>query len=128
MPWGTGRKDFIMYIFNQSKKEHKNFFDDYLEYFFYKGLNEKRDNQFFPLFNCKIPFLNGGLFEPLNNYRWSSAHFEIKNSLFHNDKEDGILDFLNLYNFTIDEEEPLEKDVAVDPVAKEFYLGKDFQL
>lgn len=123
MPWGTGRKDFIMYIFNQSQKEHKNFFDDYLEYFFYKGLNEKRDNQFFPLFNCKIPFLNGGLFEPLNNYRWSSAHFEIKNSLFHNDKEDGILDFLNLYNFTIDEEEPLEKEIAVDPEM----LGKIFE-
>lgn len=122
-PWGTGRKDFIMYIFNQSQKEHKNFFDDYLEYFFYKGLNEKRDNQFFPLFNCKIPFLNGGLFEPLNNYRWSSAHFEIKNSLFHNDKEDGILDFLNLYNFTIDEEEPLEKEIAVDPEM----LGKIFE-
>lgn len=123
MPWGTGKKDFIMYIFNQSQKEHKNFFDDYLEYFFYKGLNEKRENQYFPLFNCKIPFLNGGLFEPLNNYRWSSAHFEIKNSLFHNDNEDGILDFLNLYNFTIDEEEPLEKEIAVDPEM----LGKIFE-
>lgn len=123
MPWGTGKKDFIMYIFNQSQKEHKNFFDDYLEYFFYKGLNEKRENQYFPLFNCKIPFLNGGLFEPLNNYRWSSAHFEIKNSLFHNDNKDGILDFLNLYNFTIDEEEPLEKEIAVDPEM----LGKIFE-
>jgi adenine-specific DNA-methyltransferase len=123
MPWGSGKKDFIMHIFNQSQKEHKNFFDDYLEYFFYKGLNEKRENQYFPLFNCKIPFLNGGLFEPLNNYRWSSAHFEIKNSLFHNDNEDGILDFLNLYNFTIDEEEPLEKEIAVDPEM----LGKIFE-
>lgn len=123
MPWGSGKKDFIMHIFNQSQKEHKNFFDDYLEYFFYKGLNEKRENQYFPLFNCKIPFLNGGLFEPLNNYRWSSAHFEIKNSLFHNENEDGILDFLNLYNFTIDEEEPLEKDIAVDPEM----LGKIFE-
>ena len=121
--WGTGRKDFIRYIFKQAVKEHKNFFDDYLEYFFYKGLNKKRENQYFPLFNCKIPFLNGGLFEPLNGYRWSSAHFEIPNSLFSNDDKDGILDFLDLYNFTIDEEEPLEKDIAVDPEM----LGKIFE-
>ena len=123
MSWGTGRKDFIRSIFNQAKIEHKNFFDDYLEYFFYKGLNEKRENQYFPLFNCKIPFLNGGLFEPLNNYRWSSAHFEIPNTIFSNDNKDGILDFLDLYNFTIDEEEPLEKDIAVDPEM----LGKIFE-
>mgnify|MGYP002528272259 FL=1 len=122
-PWGTGKKDFIKSIFNQAQKENINFFDDYLEYFFYKGLNEKRENQYFPLFNCKIPFLNGGLFEPLNNYRWSSANFEITNSLFSNDDKTGILDFLDLYNFTIDEEEPLEKEIAVDPEM----LGKIFE-
>lgn len=121
--WGTGKKDFIRSIYKQAIKEHKNFFDDYLEPFFYRGLNEKRDNQYFPLFNCKIPFLNGGLFEPLNNYRWSSAYFNIPNSMFSNDNKDGILDFLDLYNFTIDEEEPLEKEVAVDPEM----LGKIFE-
>ena len=121
--WGTGKKDFIRSIYKQAIKEHKNFFDDYLEPFFYRGLNEKRDNQYFPLFNCKIPFLNGGLFEPINNYRWSSAYFNIPNSMFSNETKDGILDFLDLYNFTIDEEEPLEKDIAVDPEM----LGKIFE-
>ena len=67
MPWGTGTKDFIRTIYKQAIKEHKNFFDSYIEQFFYNGLNEKRDNQYFALFNCKIPFLNGGIFEPLNN-------------------------------------------------------------
>ena len=122
-PWGTGQKDFIRSIYIQSQKEHKNFFDFYLEQFFYKGLNEKRDNQYFPLFNCKIPFLNGGLFEPLNNYRWSSSRFSIPNEMFSNDKKTGILDFLDLYNFTINEEEPLEKEIAVDPEM----LGKIFE-
>lgn len=122
-PWGTGAKDFIRNIYKQSRMEHRNFFDEYLEQFFYNGLNEKRENQYFTLFNCKIPFLNGGLFEPLNNYRWSSAHFSIPNDIFSNDNKDGILDFLDLYNFTIDEEEPLEKDVAVDPEM----LGKIFE-
>lgn len=123
MPWGTGDKKFIRTIFNKAIEENKNFFDDYLEAFFYTGLNKPRENQFFPLFNCKIPFLNGGLFEELNNYRWSSAHFNIPNELFSNTNSDGILDFLDLYNFTIDEEEPLEKEVAVDPEM----LGKIFE-
>lgn len=123
MPWGSGDKQFIRTIYTRSKVEHKNFFDDYLESFFYDGLNHKRDNQYFALFNCKIPFLNGGLFEPLNDYRWSSAEFNIPNKFFSNDDKTGILDFLDLYNFTIDEEEPLEKEIAVDPEM----LGKIFE-
>ena len=123
MPWGTGEKDFIRSIYKQAMREHKNFFDSYLEQFFYKGLNEKRDNQYFPLLNCKIPFLNGGLFEPLNNYRWSSSRFSIPNEMFSNYDKTGILDFLDLYNFTVDEEEPLEKEIAVDPEM----LGKIFE-
>ncbi len=124
MPWGTGNKNFIRSIFEKAESEHKNFFDDYLEPFFYTGLNQKREkqSQFFPLFNCKIPFLNGGLFEELNGYRWSIAHFDLPNKMFSNGK-DGILDFLDTYNFTIDEEEPLEKDIAVDPEM----LGKIFE-
>ena len=122
--WGTGDKQFVRNMFKKSRLDHKdNFFDEYLEPFFYSGLNEKRDNQYFILFNCKIPFLNGGLFEPLNNYRWSSAQFNIPDEMFSNDKKDGILDIFDLYNFTIDEEEPLEKDIAVDPEM----LGKIFE-
>ena len=122
--WGTGDKQFVRNMFKKSRLDHRgNFFDEYLEPFFYSGLNEKRPNQYFKLFNCKIPFLNGGLFEPLNNYRWSSAQFNIPDEMFSNDKKDGILDIFDLYNFTIDEEEPLEKDVAVDPEM----LGKIFE-
>ena len=124
MPWGSGDKKFVRNMFKKSRIDHKdNFFDEYLEPFFYTGLNEKRDNQYFALFNCKIPFLNGGLFEPINNYRWSSAQFNIPDEMFSNDKNDGILDIFDLYNFTIDEEEPLEKDIAVDPEM----LGKIFE-
>ena len=122
--WGTGDKKFVRNMFKRSRLDHKdNFFDEYLEPFFYSGLNEKRDNQYFVLFNCKIPFLNGGLFEPLNNYRWSSAQFNIPDEMFSNYNKDGILDIFDLYNFTIDEEEPLEKDIAVDPEM----LGKIFE-
>ena len=86
-------------------------------------MNHKRKNQYFSLFNCKIPFLNGGLFEPLDNYQWQIAKFNIKNDIFSNEEETGILDFFDRYNFTMNEEEPLEKDVAVDPEM----LGKIFE-
>jgi len=121
--WGTGQKRFIRAIFENCKNRNKNFFDDYLEPFFYNGLNYKRKNQYFSVFNCKIPFLNGGLFEPLDNYQWEIATFNIKNEIFSNDDETGILDFFDRYNFTMNEEEPLEKDVAVDPEM----LGKIFE-
>lgn len=121
--WGTGQKRFIRAIFENCKNRNKNFFDDYLEPFFYNGLNHKRKNQYFSVFNCKIPFLNGGLFEPLDNYQWEIASFNINNSIFSNKEETGILDFFDRYNFTMNEEEPLEKDVAVDPEM----LGKIFE-
>lgn len=121
--WGTGQKRFIRAIFENCKNRNKNFFDDYLEPFFYNGLNHKRKNQYFSVFNCKIPFLNGGLFEPLDNYQWEIASFNIDNDIFSNKEETGILDFFDRYNFTMNEEEPLEKDVAVDPEM----LGKIFE-
>ena len=123
MPWGTGKRKFIRTLFENCKDRNKNFFDDYLEPFFYNGLNHQRDNQYFSVFNCKVPFLNGGLFEPLDNYNWETARFDINNDIFSNENETGILDFFDRYNFTMNEEEPLEKDVAVDPEM----LGKIFE-
>ena len=121
--WGTGEKRFIRTIFENCINRNKNFFDNYLEPFFYDGLNHKRKNQYFSLFNCKIPFLNGGLFEPLDNYQWQIVNFNINNEIFLINEETGILDFFDRYNFTMNEEEPLEKDVAVDPEM----LGKIFE-
>lgn len=129
MPWGSGNRRFIREIFDFCKENtNKNFFDDYLEPFFYDALNKKRKNQYFKEFNCKIPFLNGGLFEPLEGYHWRDVNFEIPNELFSNKEEkgrdaDGILDIFDRFNFTINEDEPLEKEIAVDPEM----LGKIFE-
>lgn len=129
MPWGSGDKKFIRGIFDFCiNNTNKNFFDDYLEPFFYDALNKRRKNQYYKQFNCKIPFLNGGLFEPLEGYHWRVSKFEIPNNIFSNAKEkgreaDGILDIFDRYNFTINEDEPLEKEVAVDPEM----LGKIFE-
>lgn len=129
MPWGSGNRRFIREIFDFCKENtNKNFFDDYLEPFFYDALNKKRKNQYFKRFNCKIPFLNGGLFEPLEGYHWRNVNFKIPNELFSNKNEkgreaDGILDIFDRFNFTMNEDEPLEKEVAVDPEM----LGKIFE-
>lgn len=128
-PWGNGDKRFISSIFNYCiNKTNKNFFDAFLEPLFYEALNKKRKNHYFNLFNCKIPFLNGGLFEPLEGYHWKDVNFSIPNSIFSNEKEkgrnaDGVLDIFERYNFTMNEDEPLEKEVAVDPEM----LGKIFE-
>lgn len=128
--WNSGDKNFIRYIFNDSFKKGKLFFDDYLEPFFYEGLRVNRGkNHYYKRFNCKIPFLNGGLFDPIENYEWDRVRFEIPNEMFSNrhikgDRDaDGILDIFERYNFTMNEDEPLEREVAVDPEM----LGKIFE-
>ncbi|MBR3241387.1 MAG: N-6 DNA methylase [Parasporobacterium sp.] len=128
-PWGTGPKDFMRKIYENAVKREQNFFDDCLEPLFYTGLNQDRgENAFFPPLHCRIPFLNGGLFEELDHYDWQHNNFGIPNELFSNVDEkgreaDGILDIFDRYNFTMAEDEPLEKEVAVDPEM----LGKVFE-
>ncbi len=127
--WGDGPKDFMRQIFSDCIKAEKNFFDDYLEPLFYTGLNQNRgENAFFPLFHRRVPFLNGGLFEELDGYDWRNNNFCIPNELFSNKNEkewdaDGILDVFDRYNFTIAEDEPMEREVAIDPEM----LGKVFE-
>lgn len=129
-PWGTGPKDFMRKIFEGCKSAEKNYFDDYLEPLFYTGLNKNRgENGFFPPLHRRIPFLNGGLFEQLDNYEWENNNFNIPNSIFSNIDEkgvrdaDGILDIFDRYNFTMNEDEPMEREVAIDPEM----LGKVFE-
>lgn len=128
--WGTGDKKFLRTLFirhleiNMKSSKDKNFFDDYLEHLFYDALNlDRGGNQYFKTFNCKIPFLNGGLFEPYDNYDWKNTDFDIPDTIFSNEKKEGILDIFDRYNFTICENEPYETEVAVDPEM----LGKVFE-
>lgn len=130
--WGTGDKNFIRKIFTNADRNGKNFYSDYLEPLFYHALNEERGgNTYYRPFNCMIPFLNGGLFQPIvEEYDMDQVTFEIPNELFSNenltkegDKGNGILDIFDRYAFTVKEDEPLEKEVAVDPEM----LGKVFE-
>jgi len=128
--WGTGKKRFVQELFDQAQKEKVNFFKDKLQYLFYEALAKERDNvnSYYQRFDCRIPFLNGGLFEA--DYNWQEAHITIPENLFRNEEKNkagdigtGILDVFDRYNFTIKEDEPLDKEVAVDPEM----LGKVFE-
>ena len=138
--WGSGNKKFLRYLFEHRAKlgtrqervarKGVNFFNDILEHLFYDALARNRDDvdDYYARFDCKIPFLNGGLFEAA--YKWEAVDVLLPDELFSNseptkggDKGTGILDVFDRYNFTVNEAEPLEKDVAVDPEM----LGKVFE-
>lgn len=129
--WGDGDKQFLRHTFERAVQKGENFFNDYLEPLFYNALaNGERDEQYFELLDCKIPFLNGGLFETIGGYDWVNTDIVFDNEIFSNnvktksgDIGTGILDVFDRYNFTVKEDEPLEKEVAVDPEM----LGKVFE-
>ena len=114
--WGTGDKKFLSNLFKNNKK--RNFFDDVLEPFFYEALAIERKGDYYSALECKIPFLNGGLFEPLHGYDWENIQIGLSNQVF-----EDVFRVFNRYNFTVREDEPLEKEVAVDPEM----LGKVFE-
>ncbi len=65
----------------------------------------------------------------MGDYDWRHTHLRLLDGLFSNREEAGedggsdILDIFDRYNFTVREEDPLEKEVAVDPEM----LGKVFE-
>lgn len=126
--WGNGDKKFLRTLFDNHSKNDKNnektFFEDYLEVLFYNNFSEDRGElQYSTEFDSRIPFLNGGLFDPYGDYKWRETKFNLKDELFSNDDETGILDIFDRYNFTINENDSYETEVAVDPEM----LGKVFE-
>ena len=84
----------------------------------------------------KTPFVNGGLFDCLDSFEsetgggyridcFSDAHYQkvsIPNRLFFTDQS-GLFPLLNRYKFTVEENTPIEQEVALDPEL----LGKVFE-
>ncbi len=129
--WGTGPRDFLRRLAKGDYCKYGNFFNDVLEPLFYDTLATDRGHEAWESrFGCRIPFLNGGLFEPLGDYDWQKTDIVLPNKLFTNSElveegitGTGILDVFDRYNFTVNEAEPLEKEVAIDPEM----LGKVFE-
>ena len=116
-PWGNGDAEFIQHLFEKCKdKDH--FIDDVLETLF-NDLNTERkgDNSQLSIFNYqfKIPYLNGGLFE---REAADETEFPLPAKYMQQ-----MLDFFSSYNFTIDENDPDDAEVGVDPEM----LGRIFE-
>ena len=128
-PWGSGPRNFMRKLFNIALERKVNFYNDLLKPLFYDALNHNRGNNgYYHALECRIPFLAGGLFEPINGHDWEHSNFSIPNEMFSNAHlkgrdADGILDVFDRYNFTMSEDEPLEREVAIDPEM----LGKVFE-
>ncbi len=130
MAWGSGSRHFLRELFKKKHGDYKNFFNDILEPLFYEALQRERYEDYYSRFDCRIPFLNGGLFDPIKEYDWVNTDVMLPDHLFSNNRKtkegdtgDGILNIFDRYNFTVKEDEPLEKEVAVDPEM----LGKVFE-
>lgn len=122
--WGTGDKNFIYNLFTNADVSVKNdFLEQALEPLFFKSLNCDRGVEAIaPKAVCsiygseiRIPYLNGGLFEEdeldKKRVKFKKEHFE------------SIFEFFNQYNFTIDETDPDDVEIGVDPEM----LGKIFE-
>ena len=128
-PWGSGPHDFMRRLFETAEKKNQNFYDDLLEPLFYTALNTNRgEHGYCHVLDCRMPFLSSGLFDPIDGYDWKNNNFNLPNELFSNIETkgrnaDGILDIFDRYNFTMSEDEPMEREVAIDPEM----LGKVFE-
>lgn len=108
--WGSGDPEFIQNLFAQTKdKDH--FIDNVLEALF-NDLNSE-DNKQLPQY--RIPYLNGGLFE---RDHADETEFPLPAKYMQS-----LLDFFASYNFTIDENDPNDAEVGVDPEM----LGRIFE-
>ena len=107
--WDGGDKN---YLYNLVKKYNGNnrLLSDVLEVLFFNTLNEKRTNDVAdPILgdNIKIPYLNGGLFDK-DDLDKKDIDFPYTYSL-------ELMEFFGMYNFTIDENDPDDAEVGVDP-------------
>jgi len=121
--WGEGDRDFMLKLFeNASPEQKENFLDEVLEGLFANGLDTNRSDNgdvyntgVQGFCNCRIPYLNGGLFE--------RDALDEKTSRFPAKYFESLLTMLSQYNFTIDENDPNDAEVGVDPEM----LGRIFE-
>ncbi|EKD44201.1 MAG: hypothetical protein ACD_71C00215G0008 [uncultured bacterium (gcode 4)] len=131
--WWVGDRKFLRTLWERfSRGENfvrpstEYFYNDYLEHLFYNGFNKDRrdDDDYEPNMRFRIPYLNGGLFK--EDYEgWENFTAKISNDIFSSkdEKKPGILDVFDTYNFTVDEDDPYDAEIAIDPEM----LGKIFE-
>lgn len=106
--WQNGNYRFLEDSF-ENFEHQDNFYSQFLNPLFFDGFDApNRPNDVFELTGSKIPFLSGGLFDnedpKTKTINFPKAYFE------------GLFEFLEKYNFTIDENDlTMDKEVGIDP-------------
>lgn len=116
-----GRPDFMPSLFRDSGA-NETFYPTVLAPLFFDTLNNPdRKDEAYTMPDgtvVRVPFLNGGLFEADAIDRKAELLTfppELLGNGATDDDKRGFLDFLNAFNFTVDEDSPDEHTVAVDP-------------
>ena len=118
--WGDGDLQFMKHLFDNAKEEQKNnFLDLVLEPLFVALDTNRADNNFLSdtitMGTLRVPYLNGGLF--------TCDDLDKVDTKFPREMFENLLEFLYQYNFTIDENDPGDAQVGIDPEM----LGRIFE-
>ncbi len=116
---GEEGESYVQWLWDKYRKQgglqdsEDEFYDKWLAELFHKGFNNKfTSNPELPEEVSKsysnAPYLNGGLFRENS---LTKLDIELEDDV----AEEIINDFFERYNFTIKEDSPVEKEVAVDP-------------
>ena len=107
--WNGGDKFYLNHLIERYEGNDR-LLSDVLEPLFFNTLNERRTNDLAdPRLgdNVKIPYLNGGLFD--------KDELDKKDIDFPYDYFKELMDFFAMYNFTIDENDPEDSEIGIDP-------------
>ena len=107
--WNGGDKFYLNHLIERYEGNDR-LLSDVLEPLFFNTLNERRTNDLADSRlgdNIKIPYLNGGLFD--------KDELDKKDIDFPYDYFKELMDFFAMYNFTIDENDPEDSEIGIDP-------------
>ncbi len=112
--WIDGERDFVRNLFLSCPDKEK-FYSTRLVPLFFEALNRPdRPNAIFSVTGTRVPYLNGGLFEheklPNDHKPLPVEKLDFPAPLF-----EQLLEFFGQYNFTIDENDPDDHEVGIDP-------------
>jgi hypothetical protein len=106
--WKNGDPNFLRQLFDTATAADRQHFHSHLLVpLFFDTLNRHRKGDIFKITATRVPYLNGGLFE--RDFDGVEA-IDFPANLFAD-----LLEFFGQYNFTIDENDPDDHEIGIDP-------------
>jgi TaqI-like C-terminal specificity domain/Eco57I restriction-modification methylase len=106
--WKNGDPDFLRQLYvTAPAADQSRFHSRRLVPLFFDTLNRRRKDDLFAITGTRVPYLNGGLFERDFD---GVEQIDFPAGLFAD-----VLEFFGQYNFTIDENDPDDHEIGIDP-------------